>query len=186
MENFFDYIALGHIHSPQKLGEKIVYPGSIERVSFAEEGEEKKFVYAEIGGSNPRIEFIPLNCRPMKTIRVDWRGLNISGIISQIKGLKVKRGTLLKIIASLDTNSWRILDQALSMIQSELEDMGVVGFKIVKEHVEASLKLDIKKDWKMNLINYVRDYIERLGETPEVKSRAIKYAQSIIEEVKER
>lgn len=34
----FDYIALGHLHKPMILGENIVYPGSIEPLSFNETG----------------------------------------------------------------------------------------------------------------------------------------------------
>lgn len=39
----FDFVSLGHIHKAQMLSEKVVYPGSIERVSFQERDEEKGF-----------------------------------------------------------------------------------------------------------------------------------------------
>ncbi|MGE5654018.1 MAG: metallophosphoesterase family protein [Bacillota bacterium] len=48
----FDYVALGHIHRFQDLNPKaappVVYSGSLERVNFGEEREEKGFVLAEI------------------------------------------------------------------------------------------------------------------------------------------
>ncbi len=48
----FDYVALGHIHRFQDLNPKfsppVVYSGSLERVNFGEEREEKGFVIGEI------------------------------------------------------------------------------------------------------------------------------------------
>ncbi|HHX69885.1 MAG: exonuclease SbcCD subunit D [Miniphocaeibacter sp.] len=34
----FDYIALGHLHKPSAIAENIIYPGSIEPLSFKEQG----------------------------------------------------------------------------------------------------------------------------------------------------
>jgi len=48
-EGFFDYIALGHIHTPQKVGSRAYYSGSIERINFAEKDEDKGFIYFELG-----------------------------------------------------------------------------------------------------------------------------------------
>lgn len=69
----FDYVALGHVHRHQILGDRppIVYPGSIERVDFSEEKEDKGFVIAHIERGNTQVEFCPLSVRPFCTIAVD-------------------------------------------------------------------------------------------------------------------
>lgn len=68
----FDYVALGHVHRHQVLCEQppIVYPGSIERVDFSEEKEDKGFVLVELSRGSTQFEFCPLPVRPFRTIEV--------------------------------------------------------------------------------------------------------------------
>lgn len=68
----FDYVALGHVHRHQVLCEQppIVYPGSIERVDFSEEKEDKGFVLVELSQGLTQFEFCPLPVRPFRTIEV--------------------------------------------------------------------------------------------------------------------
>ena len=66
-----DYVALGHIHKHQALQEvspPIVYAGSINRVDFSEEQEQKGFVLAEVERGSCRWEFVPVKARPFLTI----------------------------------------------------------------------------------------------------------------------
>ena len=69
----FDYVALGHVHRHQILCKQplVVYPGSIERVDFSEEKEEKGFVLVELERGNVQIEFCPLPVRSFLTIELD-------------------------------------------------------------------------------------------------------------------
>lgn len=75
-----DYVALGHIHKHQVLAygdPPVVYPGSIDRVDFGEEGEDKGWVYVEVpekGRANP--EFRRVNARPFVTIDARVTGEN--------------------------------------------------------------------------------------------------------------
>ena len=46
----FDYVALGHIHKPQRLGaDHVRYCGSIERMDLGEQADQKGVVIVEIG-----------------------------------------------------------------------------------------------------------------------------------------
>ncbi len=71
----FDYVALGHVHCHQNLNPKgtppVVYPGSIERVDFSEEKEDKGYVLIDVEKGNTQWEFCPLPVRPFLTIDVD-------------------------------------------------------------------------------------------------------------------
>jgi exonuclease SbcD len=73
----FDYVALGHVHRHQNLNKSndppIIYPGSIERVDFSEEKEDKGYVMIELERGKAQWEFCPLPVRPFCTINVDVR-----------------------------------------------------------------------------------------------------------------
>jgi exonuclease SbcD len=66
----FDYIALGHLHRHQVVGDRppMIYSGSVERIDFGEEGEQKGFILAEVERGGAEWEFIPLSTRPLVTI----------------------------------------------------------------------------------------------------------------------
>lgn len=69
----FDYVALGHVHRHQILCDQplVVYPGSIERVDFSEEAEEKGFVLVQVEPGHTILEFCPVSVRRFQTINVD-------------------------------------------------------------------------------------------------------------------
>ncbi|QLE56978.1 exonuclease subunit SbcD [Nostoc sp. TCL26-01] len=71
----FDYVALGHVHRHQNLNKSnnppVIYPGSIERVDFSEEKEDKGYVMIELERGSAKWEFCPLPVRTFRTIEVD-------------------------------------------------------------------------------------------------------------------
>jgi exonuclease SbcD len=71
----FDYVALGHVHRHQNLNPSndppVIYPGSIERVDFSEEKEDKGYVLVELARGRAQWEFCPLPVRPFRTIEMD-------------------------------------------------------------------------------------------------------------------
>ena len=75
----FDYIALGHIHRHQVLSDNppVVYAGSLERLDFSEEEDEKGFYVVEIeseretGKRHVSFDFHSLTGRRFLTIDVD-------------------------------------------------------------------------------------------------------------------
>ncbi|MCK4368542.1 MAG: exonuclease SbcCD subunit D, partial [Dehalococcoidales bacterium] len=75
----FDYIALGHIHKHQVLSHNppVVYAGSLERLDFSEEEDDKGFYLVEIepdseaGKRRVSFDFHPVVGRRFVTINVD-------------------------------------------------------------------------------------------------------------------
>ena len=63
----FDYAALGHLHGPQKAGEKGRYSGSPLKYSVDEEHQKKGYIQLEWTGAEMLQEFIP--CSPLRDVR---------------------------------------------------------------------------------------------------------------------
>ena len=80
----WDYVALGHIHKHQNLTPKsalaadprlppIVYSGSLERIDFGEEVEDKGFCWLNLVRGATTWQFVQVKARPFRTINVDAR-----------------------------------------------------------------------------------------------------------------
>ncbi|WP_041555309.1 exonuclease subunit SbcD [Nostoc sp. PCC 7524] len=90
----FDYVALGHVHRHQNLNKSnnppVIYPGSIERVDFSEEKEDKGYVMVELERGSVNWEFCPLPVRTFRTLEVD------------VSKAEEPQGVLIKAIAKHD------------------------------------------------------------------------------------
>ena len=64
----FDYVALGHIHSPQRVGrDEVRYSGSPLKYSLSEANNEKSVPLITVSAEEIKIKLIPLN--PMRDVR---------------------------------------------------------------------------------------------------------------------
>lgn len=124
----FDYVALGHVHRHQNLHPRgqppVVYPGSIERVDFSEEKEEKGYVLIHLEKGNAEWEFCPLPVRPFLTIEVDVTDQEdpqqaiLDAIARQKISNAVVRLTYKLRSEQLEAINTRTLQQALSFAHS--------------------------------------------------------------------
>jgi len=66
----FSYVALGHLHRPQRVGDRAHYSGSPLAYSFDEAGEEKAFLRVEIDASKPGFPatVTPVPIRPIRQV----------------------------------------------------------------------------------------------------------------------
>ena len=76
----FEYIAAGHIHRyqilthPLKPSLQFVYPGSTQRMSFAEMYEQKGFVKGELMNDRIETRFLPLPSHDMEMVEIKTAG----------------------------------------------------------------------------------------------------------------
>jgi len=120
----WDYVALGHIHGYQVLNDNppVVYSGSIDRVSFGEENETKGFVYAEIEPGKAHYEFVALDARPYKTIRVKTASKTITEkVLSKIASTDLK-GAMVRVMLEI-RNDYRVLVDRAEILRA-LDDSG--------------------------------------------------------------
>jgi exonuclease SbcD len=113
----FDYVALGHVHKHQNLNKSndppVVYPGSIERVDFSEEKEDKGYVMIHLEKGNTQWEFCPLPVRCFCTIEVDVSKADDpqGGIIKAI-GKKEIKDAVVRLIYKLRSEQLDLIDTA--------------------------------------------------------------------------
>ncbi|MEW6223220.1 MAG: metallophosphoesterase [Chloroflexota bacterium] len=78
----FEAVVAGHLHRHQVVvpsDRPVLYAGSIERVDFGEEGEEKGFVVADVGPGRFDWEFVPTPARRFVTLREEC-GYNLDDV----------------------------------------------------------------------------------------------------------
>jgi exonuclease SbcD len=67
-----DYVALGHIHKPQTIGDRIRYAGAPRQTNFGEEGGKGYSLVTLERGKAPVIEHRPVPSRQLVTITGKW------------------------------------------------------------------------------------------------------------------
>ena len=105
----FDYVALGHIHSPQRVGrDEVRYAGSPLKYSLSEACNEKSVPLITVSaGEKIRIELIPL--KPMRNLR------HIKGTMKELLDKKNVSGTEDFIYATLTDED--IINDAMGIFQ---------------------------------------------------------------------
>ena len=184
-EKYFDYVALGHVHKPQKIGERIYYSGSIERMAFDEEHEEKSFNLIEIGPDGRiSIQTKKLTCRPMLSKRLKIEETTISGFIDMIRGMEIPEGALLKINIDASREFLSQLDKYETKIRDILlNEKKVLGFDIERKPREIHTSMEIDTREEIDIKSEIINYIDSLRIDTKIKERAKELAHEIIMEV---
>lgn len=107
--NDFDYVALGHIHSPQKVGrEGIRYAGSLLKYSLSEANNEKSVPLITVSAQERvKIELVPL--KPMRNVR------HLKGTLKELLDKKNVRAPEDFIYATLTDED--IINDAMGIFQ---------------------------------------------------------------------
>jgi DNA repair protein SbcD/Mre11 len=146
-----DYLALGHLHIPQRVGrsDSIRYSGSPLPIGFGESGQEKSVVLVEFSGNAPHVTNISVpRFQKLQTLQGDWQtisrsiaelrsggsnawleivyeGDEIAGDLRERLDEAVE-GTGIEI---LRVKNSRVLERAMSAMTTEetLDDLDVMG-----------------------------------------------------------
>ncbi|MDD4924433.1 MAG: exonuclease SbcCD subunit D [Dehalococcoidales bacterium] len=115
----FDYIALGHIHRHQVMNQNppMVYSGSLDRLDFGDESDEKGFYLVEIEtGSAPEkrkvaYEFHPVEGRRFITIKVEINSQDLDPTQNVIAAIAKRdiSGAIVKLQIKLPQESEKLI-----------------------------------------------------------------------------
>ena len=186
----FDYVALGHIHKYQILGsdERVVYSGSLQRVDFGEEGDEKGFCVVELdprekqGTRLKQREFQTVHSRTFRTVSVDIR-----------TGDPDPTATVLKAIAATDIRDAvvRLQISVPAELEGRLRDADIRA-ALEGAHFVAAVSREVKSQPRNRLgaayskgidpREALRHYFEEVG-TPRDRAEVLmRRAEQLMEE----
>ena len=180
----YDYIALGHIHRHQDLNAKnsppIVYSGSIERINFGEEKEDKGICLGSIDTKkHVDYEFISLPARKMITIEVKIsQAENPTTQFIKIIEKYDLEGAIVRVVYEISEKIEHQLD--FQKINHSLENAFLVTGITRNLNKKAHVKRSVLSE-KMNLISALETYIRINQLTPwadDLKKNAIHLQQA--------
>ncbi|MFN8576374.1 MAG: exonuclease SbcCD subunit D [Candidatus Sericytochromatia bacterium] len=180
----FDYVALGHIHLHQVLTQypPVVYSGSIERVDFGEEGQQKGFMTIELEKNNTSYEFIKLPAREFITFDIDIDNDKdpTEEIIQTIQKRDIK-DAIIRIRYTIDTSLSNLIDD--KKIRDYLKECFYYTIKpIILDKTERVRDPELNESIGLDPIQALEKYISLNSNLIEKKEELIDRAKQIIEE----
>lgn len=101
-------VILGHLHKHQILSTKPLayYTGSLQRIDFNEEKQDKGFVILDIDGDNVDYEFVKINSQQFLTVKRDLKGIDdpMESLTNYLDSLKNLDDKIIRINLSADKN----------------------------------------------------------------------------------
>ncbi len=181
----WDYVALGHIHKHQNLtrgqsdAPPVVYAGSLERVDFGEEHDDKGFCWVELARDATTWEFVMVNARVFQTVRVDAREVDepteyvLEWIDTHLKGKVVR------LIIRLSLANETLLRER--EIRAALRDVGVHYVAAIQKQVERPARIAWEGDAPeaMAPIELLAHYLDSKETPPEHKKQLLEYAEAL-------
>ncbi len=193
----FDYVALGHIHKHQVLsdssleGPPVVYAGSLERIDFGEENEEKGFYVVDIesdpstGKRSVSFEFHPVNGRRFLTINVTLEEDDIdpsSTILKAIAGRGEEvRDRVVRLNITMPAQiEGQLRDNDLRDVLKEAHYFAIAR-DIQRPVSEGRLKLGNRTAEEITPLDALKAYLESQKLPPERAKVLLEYGERLID-----
>jgi exonuclease SbcD len=93
----FAYVALGHVHVPTAVGERMRYSGALERMDFGERDEERETLLVELDSAGVRVTSLGLDATPMRELEIG----SLADLDEQAESLDQPERTIVKLILRL-------------------------------------------------------------------------------------
>jgi exonuclease SbcD len=188
----FDYVALGHIHKRQVLSESppVVYAGSLERIDFGEENDEKGFYVVEIDTAasdrKTTFEFHPVNTRRFLTVNVTLEPDDINPSATLQNVIAARQEKVKDAIVRLNiTLPAQIANQVSdSAIREALKE---AHYYTVAQDVqrETRLRLGNRTAEEISPVDALKAYLESKNIPLERQKVLLEYGEKLIEELRE-
>jgi exonuclease SbcD len=178
----WDYVALGHIHQHQDLNPAgyppVVYSGSLERIDFGEEKEQKGFCWVELRRGATEWRFVPVAARSFVTVDVDVRASSDpTGDVLIAIAERDLAGSVVRLRIQLRDDQTRSLDERA--IEKALEP--AANFVIARElEIEARSRLGNLAPEELTPLELVERYFESREVDQERLARLLEKAAELL------
>jgi exonuclease SbcD len=176
----FDYVALGHLHKHQVVRDAsppVVYSGSVERIDFGEEKEEKGFVLVELDKGQAEYKFVPLDVRRFLTIEVEAKGLDPTAQVLEAIEAEEVEDKVVRLIVQTTAEKEPLLKEA-EVFRALAEAFHVAA--VVKD-VERQVRLRIggRNYEEMSSREILETYLRAKETPPDRIELLLKYAEQL-------
>jgi len=191
IDSTWDYVALGHIHTHQDVNfgnnPPVVYSGSLERVDFGDEADNKGFVWCSIDDDGVNYEFIEIDARPYVTIRVNVveKTDPMRLVLSKIRKLDVN-GAIVRVIINISEHNVTAINA--DTIRRQLNQKGAYYIQGVTFDLErvSTVRLDLDKPIQSyDELELLEIYFSEQGVKNKKIDRLLDIAEDIMDEVDE-
>ncbi len=187
----FDYIALGHIHKHQVLSHNppVVYAGSLERLDFSEEEDDKGFYLVEIepdseaGKRRVSFDFHPVVGRRFVTINVDIEPQDAEPTSTALRAIAEQQDEVRDAIVRLQIS-------LSAEIEGHLRDNDIRN--ALKEAHYFTIAKDTRREPRLRLGQWTAEeitppdalkaYLESKKVSPERAKLLLEYGEKLIQE----
>jgi exonuclease SbcD len=186
----FDYVALGHHHCFQRLQEHppMVYAGSMQRVDFGEERDDKGFVMVELDPSRPRgervraedVTFRTVRARHFVTVEVKPRDEDPTPEVLEAIGRRDVHDAIVRVLLTLTPGQNSHLDER------------AIRQALTGAHVVASVSRSVERGARSRLggeslpeslspLDAVALYLDHQKTPPDRRQSLLQHARGIID-----
>ncbi|MBX5489685.1 MAG: exonuclease SbcCD subunit D [Chloroflexi bacterium] len=180
----FDYVALGHLHSQQVLGGEppIAYSGSINRVDFSEEEEQKGFWVVDLRRGRADLEFVPVHARPFVTITVKPRGEDPTDEVLRHIARQADRvrDAVVRLIVELQPEQQGRLDERA--VRQALREASFVAPIQRRVETRERARLPGILEGALTPLEALRRYLEATNVPPGRRDVLLEYAERLLRE----
>jgi len=184
MDRRVDYVALGHVHRHQiiqKSDPAIVYAGSLERVDFGEEKEDKGFVHVELERGKTQYAFHSIDPRPFVTVDLDLVGKeNPTELICQKLEKAVQPGCVLRVRYRVNQEQLDQIDEVRIRSYAKMAMTAKIQPEIVPSQSRARLP-QLNESIIASPMVALSTYLEELA--PNRKDALMEKARSVMDEI---
>ena len=181
----FDYVALGHIHKHQVLNDEppVIYSGSIERIDFGEEREDKGFVVAEVERGGASWQFVKTDARPFVTVEVNIQGDDPTAEILEAIAARDIEDAVVRLIVHTPAEKEPLINEGA--IRRGLA--GAFHIAAIVKDVERKVRLRLGNQpiEEMTPRQMLERYFQVKQTPPERIPLLLKYADEIFREIEE-